>query len=205
MERAESQPFAIKRHWADNKLHLEYLEHLRQQLGGSLESLYSLSNSDIIRIGGMPTFVYNYITFYRQVTGAPVLSMYNQSVAQLVMSAYPLHAWRVWKFRCAPRNWWKLLAIRFASGSNEEANAIVRLYMEDLAERLNINELRDWYNVTAEQLGSTDLLHLKILGKLPAVLKRIHPSHQWKLNLFTFNKKRSVEKRLQRQVDVLLP
>lgn len=128
----------------------------------------------------------------------------DNSPAHAVISAYPEHNWKRWKFIQSPKGWWADLAERFLMGDTA-AVSTVREFIDDIGNRLGIEQLEDWYRVSNEQLGSTTLLHLKYLGKLPHVLWKLYPHHQWDFAKFKLADKRSAQRLVMRTLQKGFP
>jgi len=90
----------------------------------SLEDYYNFTYSDLKRAGG---------AVRRLVERAGFVS--------LVLAAFPAHSWQVWRFPKAPTGWWQDI-------TNQ------REYLSDFAERNNIRQSEDWYQVQTADLVS---------------------------------------------------
>jgi len=111
-----------------------------------------------------------------------LLQQFNGSAALAIMYVYKEYAWKPWKFERTPHGWWSELAAWSAAGDLSALTAM-REYILDLASELNITTLDDWNAITTEILGPTHSHHLKYLGELPRVLKRLYPDHQWQFEI----------------------
>lgn len=65
--------------------------------------------------------------------GKTLLSLYNNSVLQLLCAIYPEYNWLPWKFQ-------------FSSLEDFEANKLIQL----ISKELRVTEKKDWYNVSIE-------------------------------------------------------
>jgi len=166
----------------------KYLEHVIKQMGGkSLDSLYDLDSKTMIETGGS--------SFLQSMDGSP---------ANAVMTVYPDHNWKRWKFVVSPKGWWAELAGKFLA-RDAAAESTVREFIGDLAIAHGIDRLEDWYRISNEQLGSTVLSHLSHLGKLGNVLWRLHPHHQWDFSKFERADKKSAQRVVHTALDEGFP
>jgi len=108
------------------------------------------------------------------------------------MNTRPDHAWRPWTFHRVPSGWWEDFGAQVRANPNAEA--LIRLYMEELAEEFSVKSLDGWLKISAEQLGDTHRRRLHRFGGLLALLKWLHPTHDW-ANLAS-DKKKAVETKL---------
>jgi hypothetical protein len=72
---------------------------------------------------------------------------YRDSLARALQEVYPTHYWHVWKFRRAPKGFWK-----------DKRNA--KKFFDWVMEELNMQSLDGWYNISVEQvykLGGSSL------------------------------------------------
>jgi len=60
-------------------------------------------------------------------------------VALAVLSVYPEHHWKLWKFRRIPKDWW-------ANMQNQ------LLFLDSVKEELQLREMSDWYKVSNSTL-----------------------------------------------------
>ena len=72
-----------------------------------------------------------------QYNGETILSQHGNSTFNLVRSLYPEQEWLPWKFNPVSPGFWK-----------EKQNQIN--YMNWLSKILNVNNMEDWYQVTAK-------------------------------------------------------
>lgn len=104
----------------------------------------------------------------------------------MVMSEYPEYAWKPWRFSSSPKGWWTDLAVNFITARTEEATAVVREYLQDLAVHYNIQSLNDWdYILLTNKLASiaplSERMRIQTLGGLPFVLYRLFPYYPWSI------------------------
>lgn len=111
----------------------------------------------------------------------------NNSIPALIMRLYPEHHWAPWMFRKTPRNWWSEFAARFKE-NDPVVIELLRDYIEHLASRYNITNLKGWYDVGAVQLGWT-YDKLQLLGGLTKVLITVFPHHPWDLRKLGYQKR----------------
>jgi len=140
-------------------------------------------------------------------------------VIDLVQVEYPEVAWRPWRFDRSPRGWWQALQDRFPCISpypNSESSsphdiptidpiseAVVRDFIELLAQRHGIGQLSDWYRISHEQLDSGTADQLKQLGRLPNVLQWLYPTHEWELFQFGSAGKKAAQRFVMRFISGL--
>ncbi len=70
--------------------------------------------------------------------GSGLLQKYGTSAANLLRSVYSSHNWLPWKFSIVSREFW-----------NDKRNQ--KHFFECAGKELNIKEMDDWYNITAEE------------------------------------------------------
>jgi len=132
------------------------------------------------------------------------MRLYDLSLTLAIMTEYPEYAWLPWKFNKSLTGWWRDLQKKFKAG-NPIAEAVVRLYMEDLAQQNNVETLDDWYLLSHMQLGGGTWVRISnYLSGLPNILVWLYPHHNWNLHRFATSGKRSIQnhvvKLLQRYV-----
>jgi len=127
------------------------------------------------------------------------------------MFAYPEHAWNPWQFKKSPNNWWQdLLHFIFRIDADSFAKTayveVLRIYIEDLEEKLGVKTHDDWYKVSRDNLAHYTTYRIDVLGGLLAILKKVYPLHPWKRALFQQSewKKRAVQRKLQGELDQLI-
>lgn len=135
-----------------------------------------------------------------------MLSTFNGSFVKALMVAYPEHEWKIWQFKRQPLKFWKQLAIRLQTG-DKEALKFATNFVKDLEETGGIKTLEDWYGVSiVEKFGSTVHTHVKLMGGLRKILKKVYPNHKWSEKLFLGERSdRARQKTLNTHVYSLLP
>jgi hypothetical protein len=73
----------------------------------------------------------------RDIGGACLIELYNNSPSQLLSKVFPDYNWLPWRFGTCPRNFWD-------DAKNQ------RNFMDWAATQLNIKEMSDWYKITAK-------------------------------------------------------
>ena len=120
--------------WNDVNNVKEYMNWLSDKLNiKTMEDWYKVSKE-------VKSIKYIKINYYKikdiiENYGSSLIKHYNESIINLIKSAYPNYNWLPWKFNHAPKGFW----------SNENN---VKEYMNWLSERLNIKTMEDWYRVT---------------------------------------------------------
>ena len=107
----------------------------------------------------------------------PILTMFMDSIFEVVAYHIPEHCWRPWRFGAVPKNYWKELRL-LVSADNVHAIAVLRDFIEDLGHEYGVAEenLADWYHV---ELTRADKRILSELGGLQWILRVLHPDHKW--------------------------
>jgi len=129
-------------------------------------SCYAITRKDVIRHGG-----------------TSLLKTYGYTVSNIVKSLYPSYDWIEWKFGSVPDYYWN-------SDNNQRA------FFDDLAERLTLYCLDDWYTVThrrMRELGATGILYNRFNDSVSCALEHIYPEHEWKLWRFSRKPNRFLE------------
>eukprot|EP01114_Cavostelium_apophysatum_P024809 TRINITY_DN9863_c0_g1_i2.p1 TRINITY_DN9863_c0_g1~~TRINITY_DN9863_c0_g1_i2.p1 ORF type:complete len:208 (-),score=38.57 TRINITY_DN9863_c0_g1_i2:86-658(-) len=112
------------------------------------------------------------------------MKYYESSMIKAVVSLYPEHPWRPWKFERCPRNF-------FDDLDN------VRMVITCLSEDLGIKTLDDWHEITVHRLSSIGVqTMLDKHGGLMALLAKIYPDHDFN----TTNKRQYVGSKTQQQL-----
>eukprot|EP01114_Cavostelium_apophysatum_P012589 TRINITY_DN2854_c0_g1_i1.p1 TRINITY_DN2854_c0_g1~~TRINITY_DN2854_c0_g1_i1.p1 ORF type:complete len:464 (+),score=89.13 TRINITY_DN2854_c0_g1_i1:116-1507(+) len=102
--------------------------------------------------------------------GASLLILYGGSAMKAIMSVFPEHHWKLWKFSNAPDGYW-----------DDVNNA--REVIECVSKELNIKRMDDWYRVTREQLNDLGLSTLLARhGGLIPLLGAVFPQYPWDRN-----------------------
>src|SRR5271170_4757712 len=66
--------------------------------------------------------------------GRKVLSCYNGSPVNALLSIYPDFDWIIWKFKCVPQGFWK-----------DKMNQ--KKFFDWVGKKLGIKSFEDWYNI----------------------------------------------------------
>ncbi len=83
--------------------------------------ILSLKKKEIISLGG----------------GGLLTSKYNSSAMLLITTIFSEYEWLPWKFKCCPLHYW-----------DDKNNH--KLFMNWVANQLNVKEMNDWYKVTGK-------------------------------------------------------
>ncbi len=181
--------------FADRNLHKIYFDYLTNlfQLSPpthfndsssspspSVNSWYSMRLS---RVKGLD-FYGNYILSH----------YYQNSLYQALKTLYPEADWRPWRFvhQFQTRSSPSTNDINNTNNNNNQSTSKQwifswdqrehqKIYMEWLANELNLQELDDWYRVTIEDVSTRDGIPLLKLyqGSLSKALETIYPDHHW--------------------------
>eukprot|EP01114_Cavostelium_apophysatum_P016562 TRINITY_DN4740_c0_g1_i1.p1 TRINITY_DN4740_c0_g1~~TRINITY_DN4740_c0_g1_i1.p1 ORF type:complete len:576 (-),score=130.33 TRINITY_DN4740_c0_g1_i1:21-1748(-) len=158
--------------WFDPQNQRVFLENLHQKMGlESLDGWYEVTADEIEQHGG------RYL-----------LSLYQRSPSSLIMSAFPEHSWKFWRFKNQPRDKWSSVEHQ-------------RAFLLDLASHLKIRSVRDWYSVSPQEIkehGGQGLLDF-YRGSHAEALMSSFPEFSWKLDRFYQDKESGVWKNPQRQ------
>eukprot|EP01118_Nematostelium_gracile_P011993 TRINITY_DN4327_c0_g2_i1.p1 TRINITY_DN4327_c0_g2~~TRINITY_DN4327_c0_g2_i1.p1 ORF type:complete len:419 (+),score=55.72 TRINITY_DN4327_c0_g2_i1:175-1431(+) len=106
--------------------------------------------------------------------GGALLHRFQHSPSEMIMSIFPEHDWDINKFT---RKWTPKWDIQ-----------LQRKLMVNMAQRLNINKMEDWYHVSVAQIsenGGRGLLQRRYKGSPSRMITSIFPQHHWNLTLFT--------------------
>jgi hypothetical protein len=147
-------------YWDDINEQREFFDWVYDQLQfSSKDDWYNLSASDIIRLGGSSLLYYHY----------------NNSPSTALMTIYPNHDWKVWKFQKVPQGHWDHM-------ENQ------REFFDWIAESLCIHSQWDWYKVTKTQIiqnGGESLLSYYQTSPSNALIS-IYADSSWQLWRFQF-------------------
>jgi hypothetical protein len=94
---------------------------------------------------------------------------YGNSLVKLLRAVYPKHNWEAWKFKHAPRGFWKVKENRVA-------------FFKSAGRQLGIRSLRKWYSVDKKliiEIGGAGLLENYYDNSLVKALKDVFPLHEW--------------------------
>eukprot|EP01122_Echinamoeba_exundans_P006579 TRINITY_DN1880_c0_g1_i1.p2 TRINITY_DN1880_c0_g1~~TRINITY_DN1880_c0_g1_i1.p2 ORF type:complete len:134 (+),score=21.42 TRINITY_DN1880_c0_g1_i1:740-1141(+) len=125
-----------------------------------MENWYSVPSQDVAAAGGV----------------ALLNKYYDGKLSQALISVYPSHKWKPWRFAQVPKNCW-----------NDPINQ--REFMDSLYKDLQLTSLADWYYQSAklteaEVPGLWSLLVTQYDGSLSLALATIYPEHTWEQHKF---------------------
>jgi hypothetical protein len=139
--------------WADKANQVEFLNWVKQEMRfKGIGGFYKVTTQDIKDYGG---------------TG--LTKLFNDSVYDIVKSAFPQHDWLPWKFSYIPQSIW------------QRDPDLVNRFFNYIGAKLKISSMDQWYGVTTndvEHFGGSGIL--ENLGSLVAALSAVFPSHSWK-------------------------
>jgi len=98
-------------------------------------------------------------------TGTNLLPLYDYSAVGLVSVEFPSHPWAPWRFSRSPRQWWTDIRKQMNSPLDNSivAEAVIRLYLEDLGHRWEIHSDQTWLQIAkAVDQTSAESLPIKI-------------------------------------------
>eukprot|EP01114_Cavostelium_apophysatum_P019887 TRINITY_DN6524_c0_g1_i1.p1 TRINITY_DN6524_c0_g1~~TRINITY_DN6524_c0_g1_i1.p1 ORF type:complete len:431 (+),score=67.85 TRINITY_DN6524_c0_g1_i1:54-1346(+) len=145
-------------HWKNIRNQRSYLDSISKKLGVKhWEDWYHIGYDEIIENGG-----------------SSLLDHYKHSLTKAVITAYPEHPFRLWKFsrKISPQFWKKT--------DNH------RIYLDQVAEELQIIDWESWYHVQPESIvefGGRSLLEY-YGNSLIKALETVYPEHSWKTYKF---------------------
>ena len=149
-------------YWKDKKNHKIYADWLGTQLRYKTpEDWYKINYKDITNNYG----------------GGLLVSYYNSSPSQLVISIYPEENWFPWKFTTISMGYWK-----------DKKNH--KIYMDWLGKELGYKTLDDWYKITTQRIinnygGGLLVCYYNNSAKL--FVTSIYPDYPWNLSKFQKN------------------
>lgn len=103
-----------------------------------------------------------------------VKHVFQGSLAKALTTAYPEHRWNPWQFR-------QNLSVGFWSDLGNQ-----RAFMEWLGKELGYKEMKDWYNLTGEDVaknGGGSLL-TNHRGSPSLLVRSVFPEHTWGAHWF---------------------
>jgi len=162
---------APNKHWSSPAHQKQFLEDLARKLGfepSALEKWYQVPTSAVIENGG-----------------AGILSLYGNSLSNVLRECYPEFHWEPLRFNKAPKSYWVSLQnqIAFMDSLGEELRRLPEFALSDP----NSSKLDIWYKVPNKTIiahgGAGLLQHYK--QSRSALLKAIYPSHPWDLSRFS--------------------
>lgn len=155
------------RYWNHPRNRAKFLQVLGRQLGlQSFADWYSVTNKTILAGGGRI-----------------LLRLYKDSATRAILSEMPDHAWRPWHFTSTPIAWWGNLVQLFNTRRPEIrdpiAETVVRLFVEEVAQTLEVTQLDDWQLVNLNNIDANTMKRLNSLGGLLPLLTTLYPEHNW--------------------------
>jgi len=140
--------------WEDRRRHRELFDWLGELLEiRRLDDWYRVKTIDVERL--LTTSLKNECIFFDR--------FYGSSLIRALQAIYPDHSWYPWRFEKVPHGFW--------------SNVLnVQRYMGWLREELQINQMRDWCQVNANQIiarGGGALISKN--GGLRSFLERLFP------------------------------
>ena len=140
-------------HWNIKENQLQYMNSLQKILGyHKIDDLYKVTKND-----------------FEENSGIGLLSKYNNSPYQLLLSIYPEYEWFFWKFSHSPNGSWK----------NKENQL---KYMNLLGKKLGYTTTEDWYKVTITDFHENDgggLLCGYYNGSPYQLVSSVYPNYEW--------------------------
>eukprot|EP01124_Arcella_intermedia_P001397 TRINITY_DN10759_c0_g1_i2.p1 TRINITY_DN10759_c0_g1~~TRINITY_DN10759_c0_g1_i2.p1 ORF type:complete len:347 (-),score=73.81 TRINITY_DN10759_c0_g1_i2:776-1681(-) len=125
--------------------------------------------------------------------GGGFLKKHKLSPYQALKSVFPSYEWKPWLFHQVPRNFWE-----------NENN--LREAMKDIANRLHVHHLDEWYRISRKELMKVDGVTIwNKYGNLGPALLKAFPDHCWDLSAFTSNNKKSRQRWLGAKLKELFP
>jgi hypothetical protein len=89
--------------------------------------------------------------------GGMLQNFYNNSQSLALTSLFPDEPWQPWRFSHTPQYFW----------NSSENN---RIFLDWIAEKLNVNLISDWYNVRHYKvLEISDMVHLSPLSTMLSI------------------------------------
>jgi hypothetical protein len=135
--------------------HRRILNYIGEQIGiKHTFDWYNIKRSDLNRIEGCDL----------------LLQYYDNSLPKALQKIYSEIDWELWKFTRIPKEFWR-------------NNLQLRRFFDDAANRLNLKEQEDWYNINKEELEDKIIGANKILKYfgdcLCKALSKAYPDRIW--------------------------
>eukprot|EP01122_Echinamoeba_exundans_P016844 TRINITY_DN8668_c0_g1_i1.p1 TRINITY_DN8668_c0_g1~~TRINITY_DN8668_c0_g1_i1.p1 ORF type:complete len:358 (-),score=18.10 TRINITY_DN8668_c0_g1_i1:317-1390(-) len=101
------------------------------------------------------------------------LYMFDDSLHDALADSYPEHKFLPWRFTYVPHSFWNSL-------QNQ------RDFMDWIGNQLNIQQMKDWYSVSLEQMSKFRAERLIAVhgDSLSATLRAVYPEHEWQEWMF---------------------
>ena len=150
-------------YWDKIKNRIEYANDLCEHLGYTkMKDWYQITAQQILDFYG-----YGLLSHY-----------YNGSPMQFVMGMFPEHNWKGYKFGSAPNGYWDPISNR-------------KNYAYDLGEHLGYTEIKDWYQITTQQIidfYGWGLLGGYYNGSPMKLVMDMFPDYHWDISKFSNHK-----------------
>eukprot|EP01114_Cavostelium_apophysatum_P017176 TRINITY_DN5039_c0_g1_i2.p1 TRINITY_DN5039_c0_g1~~TRINITY_DN5039_c0_g1_i2.p1 ORF type:complete len:696 (+),score=154.40 TRINITY_DN5039_c0_g1_i2:15-2102(+) len=118
--------------WKDHQDRRDFFDRMASRLSvKKWEDWYDVTGTDFAKHGG-----------------GSLLKYFNNQLSRAVMSTYPEHDWKGYKFHRIPLNYW-----------NDKENQ--RSFFADLGKKLNFQRWEDWYQISKQEIvefGGASLL-----------------------------------------------
>jgi hypothetical protein len=147
--------------WKDMSNRKEFFDWVASSRGiTGMEEWYNVPSQDVAAAGGVSL----------------LNAYYEGKLSHALISVYPTHKWKPWRFVQVPKNCWSDLVNQ-------------REFMDSLAKDLQLSSLLDWYYqpaklTEAEEPGLWSLLISQYDGSLSLALSTIYPDHNWDQHKF---------------------
>eukprot|EP01120_Amphizonella_sp_Union-15-10_P006934 TRINITY_DN2297_c0_g1_i1.p1 TRINITY_DN2297_c0_g1~~TRINITY_DN2297_c0_g1_i1.p1 ORF type:complete len:420 (-),score=58.18 TRINITY_DN2297_c0_g1_i1:119-1378(-) len=146
---------SLRRTWRGLHKHRKFFDSLSKTLNlSSLEDWYKYKSSDIRNFGG----------------SGLLRSAYSDSYIKALVTVYPEHEWKLWKFKAhVPQNFWTLKTNR-------------RSFFEWLGQELGYVSFNCWYRITCSDIkrnGGAGLLPLCYKDSVYNALIDLYPEYPW--------------------------
>jgi len=113
--------------------------------------------------------------------------------------AFPNHEWEVWKFSKPPPGFWD-------SAQQKQDLEVLSSLLKQIASKLNVVTLEDWYRVSKTAMGITAFSRLRKFGGLKTALALVYPEHEWDPSRFgSQQKKKTLQRNLKHSTAQLFP
>jgi len=141
-------------YWDNKENEKDYVEWLGKQLNfRDMKDWYRITRKDIMDKGG-----------------DSLLLKYDSSPPKLLITIYPNHEWKMWKFGMVPIGYWE-------TWKNQ------RDFVDWLGKQLGFERFEEWYRITKRDIedhGGSTLLH-KYGGSPSKLVRFVIPEHNWKV------------------------
>jgi hypothetical protein len=166
--------------WNNVENRKTFLDELGHKLGFKMmDDWYSISHKQIKENGGLG-----------------LLDKYNNSPSKLIVASYPTHQWMISHFntkRRLPESYWE--------------NKINRITLiKELAQKLHIYSLEDWYRISMDQIAQVHS-HMVVFKKysLGYMLQETYPNFKWNQAMLQFKYNKASQRWLHVIIQRLFP